>query len=114
MYCPGAAYFTWATFQGFPRSRLSCLSHPAKQIKLSSKQVVRFETGIAWYFAELLTQFNFFLKSFFVKVWIIVLSVSAIEFLILCAGSHSRNQSYFQNGHPVIHTSAEVIGAVVC
>jgi hypothetical protein len=93
---------------------LSCLSHPAKQIKLSSKQVVRFETGVAWYFAELLTQFNFFLKSFFVKVWIVVFSVSAFESLILSAGSHSRNQSYVQNGDPIIHTSAEVTGAVVC
>lgn len=76
-----------------PRNRLSCLSHPVKQIKLSFKKVVRFETEVAWCFVELLTQFNFFLKSFFVQIWVITLSGSAIDLLILCTGSHSRNQS---------------------
>ena len=104
MYCPVGAYFPG----------LSCLSHPAKQIKLISKKVVRFETEVAWCFAELLTQFNFFLKSFFVQIWVITLLVLAIDLLILCAGSHSCNQSYSKNGHSIIHASAEVTGAVVC
>lgn len=80
----------------------------------SLKTVVRFETEVAWCFAESLTQFNFFLKSFFVQIWVITLLVLAIDLLILCAGSHSRNQSYSKNGHSIIHASAEVTGAVVC
>lgn len=109
MYCPVGAYFNFS-----PAPGLSCLSHPAKQIKLISKTVVRFETEVAWCFAESLTQFNFFLKSFFVQIWAITLLVLAIDLLILCAGSHSRNQSYSKNGHSIIHASAEVTGAVVC
>lgn len=48
---------------------------------------------VAWCFAELLTQFNFLLKPFFVQIWVITLSVLAIDLLVLCTDSHSRNQS---------------------